>query len=72
MDTNKKPVFQIEIKEPYPKLNGGQNIGRARGPAHRNRYIYRLKVVFSKIKNICDSVDVSRYGHTGLTQKNFL
>ena len=27
--------------EPYPELNGGQNIRRARGPVHSTRYIYQ-------------------------------
>ena len=29
----KNSIFRIEVKEPYPELNGGQNIRRARGPA---------------------------------------
>ena len=32
--------FQIEVNEPYPELNGGQNIRRAKGPVHSIRYIY--------------------------------
>ena len=33
-------IIQIEVNEPYPELNGGQNIRRARGPVHTIRYIH--------------------------------
>ena len=32
--------FRIEVPEPYPRTNGGQNIRSARGSACSNRYIY--------------------------------
>ena len=32
------PIFQTEVHEPYPELNGGQ-IRRARGLSVPNRYI---------------------------------
>ena len=38
--TQNKQIFQIEVNEPYPELNGGQNIRRAKGPVHSIRYIY--------------------------------
>ena len=33
-------VFRIEVPEPYPRTNGGQNIRRTRGPARSNCYIF--------------------------------
>ena len=41
---DKKSIFRIEVKEPYPELNGGQNIRRARGPAHFDRYIHTFSL----------------------------
>ena len=32
-------IFQIEIHEPYPDLNSGQHIRRAKGLVRSNRYI---------------------------------
>ena len=36
-------IFQIEVNEPYPELNGGQNIRRTRGPVQFFRYINCVK-----------------------------
>ena len=56
-------IFWIEVKEPYPELDGGQNIRRARGPAQFNRYINYF------LNKPCPAVKV--YSLCGMTKATF-
>ena len=52
-----KSVFRIEVPEPYPQTNIGQNIRHARGPANPDRYIYLKKIQSDhRIDNISKSI----------------
>ena len=41
------PIYQIEIHKPFPELNGGQLIRRARVLVRSNRYIYPVPEMHS-------------------------
>ena len=49
------PIFQIEVNEPYPELNGGQNNRRPRGPVHTFHYIY-YTVIGGSANQFCTAV----------------
>ena len=43
----RNPKFRFQVNEPYPELNGGQNIRCARGPVHSIRYIHSTNQISS-------------------------
>ena len=45
-----KSVFRVEVPEPYPRTNGGQNIRRTRGPASSNQNINIWFVSFKRLQ----------------------
>ena len=49
-----------EVNEPYPRLNGGENIRGARGPVQTFRYIYDVTKKALKGYNMLNCTKTSK------------